>query len=49
MMCVYNEKHFANYVEKVKDLKCDEESEDVPIQGSVQTMKVLWKVTSVLF
>ena len=35
-MCVYNEKYFIiNYVEKVKDIECDEESEDVSIQSLV--------------
>ena len=27
-MCVCNEKCFTNYVEKVKDVECEEESED---------------------
>ena len=38
-MSVYNEKCFTNYVEKVKDVKREEESEDVShssIQGSGQ-------------
>ena len=26
-MCIYNEKYYTNYVEKVKDVECEEESE----------------------
>ena len=43
-MCVHNEKYFTNYVEKVKDAECEEESKDVSHSGSGQTMKVLMKV-----
>ena len=28
-MFTYNEKYFANYVENVKDIECEEESKDV--------------------
>ena len=28
-VCIYNRKCFTNYVEKVKDIECEEESEDV--------------------
>ena len=28
IMCVYNEKYFTTYVEKVKDVECEEESRD---------------------
>ena len=32
-MCAYNEKYFKAYVEKVKDVKCEEESKDVSHSG----------------
>ena len=38
----YNEKYFTNYVEKVKDVECEEESKDASYSG--QTMKALIKV-----
>ena len=28
-MYIYNAKYFTNYVEKVKDVECEEESKDV--------------------
>ena len=28
-MCIKLKKYFANYVQKVKDIKCEEESKDV--------------------
>ena len=33
IMCVYNEKCFINYVEQVKDIKYEQESEDVSHSG----------------
>ena len=32
-MCVYNERCFTNYVDKVKDVECEEESNDVSHSG----------------
>ena len=47
--CVYNEKCFTNYAEKVKDVQSEEESKYVSHSGSGQTMKALMKWKWVLF
>ena len=38
-MCVYNEKCCTKYVEKVKDVECEEKVKMFFIQGTGQTMK----------
>ena len=36
---MYNEKYYTSYVEKLKDVECEEEVRIFPIQGSGQTLK----------
>ena len=43
--CVYNEKDFTKYVEKIKDAECEEIAKMFSIQGSGQMMNALMNVT----